>query len=736
MDEEEELEERAEEERLHREERLFGEQRQQKDFWEVDDGAKKLRRHHVKKRKGAFNPSGSKDIPFGVALLGGSRKSVKKLVNKDHDEVQIEDRWRSKSITGEWNDWWCGFTEFEIEDEKAFEVWVAGRKGQDDVDLTKESAEDLEEWKVQDAAEWFKVAGSGAVEVLSEEESRKIRKSLQDQGKEDRILPTKIARRYKPAEQPGEPASKKSRLCIRGDLDPDLLELERFSPTINTVNLSLLLQIAANEGMVATVGDLKNAFCQSRPLKRKNGELYFQQPKEGIQGLHQDQIVRIINGCYGLVDAPLHWRKSLIAELESLGYRPSRMDPCIFVLYSEETKKLTGAIAIEVDDLFTVGTAEHHRKMEELQRKFTFGKYMKLKDEAKGASFNGRRIRQEASGEFKVDMQKFIQERLKKVELKKGRASDKKAEADEEEIAQSRAVCGALNWLSKEGRPDAAGPSSLLSSKLTTLKIEDILMMNETVKRLQESSQLTLRIQPLRSMKFSIVTDASFGNNGFHSQGGHVVLAHEAGLREGEKVRANVLAWRSGKLQRVVNSTLAAETQSLSKGMGDLLWMMVLYQELTDPKFEMKKWKETLSAKEILVLAAEESQQVLKESLAIVDAKSLYGYLAKETVGGQDRRTAIEIQIIREDLLELRGQVRWIDHPAMVADCLTKVKGNIEPLHHLIQNGTFCIKAENERMKVREEARNDGQSSSNMRRFGVKENIGSCDFSELDHTMD
>ena len=220
---------------------------------------------------------------------------MKKLVNKDQGEVQIEDRWRSKGITGEWNDWWCGFTEFEIEDEKAFEVWVAGRKGQDDVDLAKESAEDLEEWKVQDAAEWFKVAGSGAVEVLSEEESRKIRKSFQDQGKEDRILPTKIARRYKPAEQPGEPASKKSRLCIRGDLDPDLLELERFSPTINTVNLSLLLQIAANEGMVATVGDLKNAFCQSRPLKRKNGELYFQQPKEGIQGLHRDQIVRVIN---------------------------------------------------------------------------------------------------------------------------------------------------------------------------------------------------------------------------------------------------------------------------------------------------------------------------------------------------------------------------------------------------------------------------------------------------------
>lgn len=60
-------------------------------------------------------------------------------------------------------------------------------------------------------------------EVASVEESRKVRKQLEKEGKLDRILPTKIAGRYKPAEQPGIPPSKKSRLCLRGDLDPDLL---------------------------------------------------------------------------------------------------------------------------------------------------------------------------------------------------------------------------------------------------------------------------------------------------------------------------------------------------------------------------------------------------------------------------------------------------------------------------------------------------------------------------------
>ena len=64
-----------------------------------------------------------------------------------------------------------------------------------------------------------------------------------------------------------------------------------------------------------------------------------------------------------------------------------------------------------------------------------------------------------------------------------------------------------------------------------------------------------------------------------------------------------------------------------------------------------------------MVLGSEQHQDFLKHSLAIIDAKSLFDYLAKDTVGGQDRRTAIEIQIIREDLRHLQGQVRWVDHP-------------------------------------------------------------------------
>ena len=559
-----------------------------KDYWQVDHKHGKLRRIHQRKRKTKFNPTFASDLPIPVSMLSYHRETV---VKDKGTETWQQDDWRESSKCTDSSHWWVGFTQFDIADLEGATNYLAEKKGQDTVDLRKESPEDLEEWMLSDLAEWNKVASSGAVQVLPLEQSRRVRQEPRAAGKEDRILPTKFARRYKPAEQPGEPAVKKSRICLRGDKDPDILELERFSPTLNTVNFNILLQLAANEGMRATVGDLKNAFCQSQPLQRPNGPLYFQQPKEGIKGLHRHQIVLIINGVYGLVDGPIHWRQSLLADLDKLGYKMSAMDPCIMRLFDHSGKKLLGAIAIEVDDLFTVGHEEHHQKMAELRKRYTFGKYVYLQQEPMGCAFNGRRIMQKGDGEFQIDMEKFILERLHPVQLKKGRNSQKKELADEEEKSQARAACGALNWLSKEGRPDAAGPSSLMASKLSRLTIEDIQALNTVVKGLKENASLKIRVQPLQHMKLSIVTDASFANNGYHSQGGQILLAHERQLRDGLPAKANVLAWRSGRLQRVVNSTLAAETQSLSKGLADLTWAIVLTEELRNGRFNIKEWR-------------------------------------------------------------------------------------------------------------------------------------------------
>ena len=202
----------------------------------------------MRKRQALFSPKHDHSLPFALDKLSEKRYTqINYLANRPAET--IEDSWIKKGSTAKRETWWTGTSTFALkkkadgEEVEALNVLATEKRRSDDVDMRKECKKDLAEWRIADAEEWQKVTSTDAVRVLSLEESRQVKAQLQKEGKIDRILPTKFARRYKPAEQPGQPAVKKSRLCIRGDLDPDILTLEKFSPTVNTMNLAVMFQI-------------------------------------------------------------------------------------------------------------------------------------------------------------------------------------------------------------------------------------------------------------------------------------------------------------------------------------------------------------------------------------------------------------------------------------------------------------------------------------------------------------
>ena len=412
-----------------------------------------------------------------------------------------------------------------------------------------------------------------------------------------------------------------------------------------------------------------------------------------MPGLEEGQLCQIMLGCYGLVDAPLNWRKTLVKYIvEELGYKQSTLDPCTYIWH--EGSKLRGLVAIEVDDLLMFGDAKHEEAMQKLQKRFTFGKIEDINE--KGVNFNGRRIRQ-VGEDILIDMKAFIEERLQPVDLEKSRKGQKDAKLNEEEVSKVRSTCGALNWAGREGRPDAAAAASMFSSMLQDMKISDVFELNKTVAALKRDSELALKIQPFNEaeMQWGVVSDASYANaRGGKTQAGHLLIVFQKGLLEGERVNTNVLHWKSGKLKRAVSSTLAAETQSLARGVGDLLWMMVMYCELTNPEFELRSWRKHVRQLGYTLMSRYEETSELSDALALVDAKSLYDLLINETTGGGDRRTALDIQVLREELQELHGRIRWVDHMHMPADCLTKHQGRAETLKHILTEGEFGITAE------------------------------------------
>ena len=510
--------------------------------WCIDMKRRKLICQHPEGRSKILHPA-EQGCPVPLHCLTSRRRTVR--THEDGSRSTVKGDWRKPKTSAEEcipTRSWVGYTEFtfkeKFEPEKYINAWMVKRSS-DEVREEDITEAEWPKWRETDGSEWGKVAQTGAVIALREEESELIEKQLKEAGLTNRILPSRMVRRWKPSEQPGVPPSRKSRWCIRGDRDPDLLSLNRYSPTVTTAVVNIALQLAANRGFKTYVADLKNAFMQSERLVRERGRLFCRQPRGGLPGLKPGQLIEIMAGAYGLGDAPAHWRKSLRGALLELGYEPSAMDPCTFKYMARNhagARQLQGLVVVEVDEA-------HGAVLERLQQRFTFGKFVNLDTQESGASFNGRSIRALKGGGYAIDMEKFISERLNKVPFNlNGRKKDE--DATDQEKDDARAAIGALTWAAKEGRPDCAAGASIIASCLNKLKVQDVIDLNKIITEAKDHAAMTVTIQKIENDKvcFGVITDASYANTEtYSSQGGFGILCYDKDLESSGIGKGNLL---------------------------------------------------------------------------------------------------------------------------------------------------------------------------------------------------
>ena len=66
-----------------------------------------------------------------------------------------------------------------------------------------------------------------------------------------------------------------------------------------------------------------------------------------------------------------------------------------------------------------------------------------------------------------------------------------------------------------------------------------------------------------------------------------------------------------------------------------------------------------------------------RTKISVTDSKGNYDHLRNETIGpSEDRRGAIDLATILEDLSRPQMFLRWVDGKAQVADALTKLHGD------------------------------------------------------------
>jgi len=124
-----------------------------------------------------------------------------------------------------------------------------------------------------------------------------------------------------------------------------------FAPVICLENLCLLLAIAANIGLEIHQMDVDNAFLNAELTK----EIYVEQP-EGFEDCdHPDYVCRLQKSLYGLKQAPLEWNRTIDAYLKKHDFKPTQIDPCIYV---RTRSNKTAFIAVYVDDCTIIAPDE------------------------------------------------------------------------------------------------------------------------------------------------------------------------------------------------------------------------------------------------------------------------------------------------------------------------------------------------------------------------------------------
>ena len=158
----------------------------------------------------------------------------------------------------------------------------------------------------------------------------------------------------------------------------------------------------------------------------------------------------------------------------------NKYEPCLFSKFAVREEpavdggtiapgEFVGCVLLEVDDHLMGGPGKaHHESMERLRQKIKFGKWHWLIQDGP-SFFGGRHFTKLPDRSFKVDMTRFIQERLRPISFARGRCLDRSAEATEGEVKALRAVAGSLSWVARQCRPDEVGTASTLQGSVSRL---------------------------------------------------------------------------------------------------------------------------------------------------------------------------------------------------------------------------------------------------------------------------
>ena len=440
----------------------------------------------------------------------------------------------------------------------------------------------------------------------------------------------------------------KARLCARGDQELDKDNIRTDSPTIDKTNIKLILLTASQKQWQVKTSDVSCAFLQGAEIDR---EVYVKPPAEKRI---PNTIWKLKKSIYGLDDAARNWYISLHDSLKNLGCCVSRFDPALFTYH--ENGELKGLVGTHVDDILHTGNDSFEKNViQKLKKIYSFGT-----EEEEIFRYVGMNVKRLNDG-ISVDQDHYI-EALQVPDLKKVNMKDISETLDEQGQSSYRSAVGKIGWLCAHSRPDLSFDYIDLSSKFGKATVKDMKSVSKLTQKLKAdtTAMLVPNLGSVSDWEIHGYGDVGLQTmpDGISSCGGQVVI-----LQNKISNKACVISWRSRKLRRVVNSTLAGEALATTDLIGEIQYVKAVLADILGD-----------SVHNIPVIIYTDSKNLFKAatSTALVD----------------DRRLRTELAMIKEALS--RGEIQpiiWIPGTKMLANCLTKRGASSEALLKVLRTG-------------------------------------------------
>lgn len=138
---------------------------------------------------------------------------------------------------------------------------------------------------------------------------------------------------------------------------------------------------------------------------------------------------------------------------------------------------------------------------------------------------------------------------------------------------------GSLQYAAINTRPDLSSKLSFLQSTINHAKIENLMEANRLLHEARKHHEVTITIKPIpyTAFRFLAFSDASFSSaTKPDSHAGSIIVGTQSDINQNCQCPISPLTWGCRKIQKVVTSTLSAETMALSSTLDQLSWLTVL----------------------------------------------------------------------------------------------------------------------------------------------------------------